>query len=144
MNEIEQRLQYFLELRSREEGTINSMMEMKLVRYDIEQKQIALSFPVAFWELNPANHMHGGLISTAMDITMGCVAYVFSHAQFTPTIQLSLNFNKSIQEHDTLLIEGICDHVGSRMAQTRAIARVIGSEDVVASANGSYAINIKK
>lgn len=140
--EIILRLQRFLDIRLKEDGTINQLMDMKLHDYDIKQKRIRLSFPIHEWQLNPVKHMHGGLICTALDITMGCVAYVFSEALFTPTIQMSVNFVKSIKENDELIIEGICDHAGSRMAQVRAIAYV--KEDLVASANGSYAVNTKQ
>ncbi|MEG0328966.1 MAG: PaaI family thioesterase [Longicatena sp.] len=138
------RIQTFLQLRLQKEGTINAMMNMKLESVDEEKRKIILSFPVEKWQLNPVGHMHGGLISTAMDITMGCVAYTFSKADFTPTIQLSVNFVNAIKEGDTLYLEGVCDHGGSRMAQTRAVARTNHKDEVVASANGSYAINTKQ
>lgn len=146
MNEqtIDMRLQYFLERRLKEEDTINAMMRMNLVSLDKKKYCIELAFPIEGWQLNPAGNMHGGMICTALDITMGCVSYIFSDADFTPTIQMSVNFDASIHEHDTLIIEGICDHAGSRMVQARALARIKGSDTIVASANGSYAVNKKQ
>lgn len=140
-NLIKEKIQHFLDLRKREEGTINAMMEMEILHYDIKKKSVTLSYPVHNWQLNPAKNMHGGMICTALDMSMGCVAYAFSGGTFTPTIQLAINFNKSIKENDKLIIEAICDHAGSRMAQLRAIAKVKDCDDVVASANASYAVN---
>lgn len=141
MSMVEERLQHFLQLRLTKKDTINAYMKMSLVSYDFEHTSVTLAFPVEAWQLNPAGQMHGGLISAALDITMGCVCYIFSEASFTPTIQMSVNFNKGIKEGSILLIEGICDHVGSRMGQARAIATIQNEQGVVASANGSYAIN---
>lgn len=140
-SEFKKRLDIFLQRRLQEEGTINAMMNMRLENYHEEKKSIELAFPVEEWQLNPAGNMHGGMISTALDITMGCVAYISGTATFTPTIQMAINFVGSLKKNDTLLIEGICDHSGSRMAQVRAIARMKSTGKVVATANGSYVMN---
>ena len=84
------------------------------------------------------------MIATALDITMGCIAYISSEAVFTPTIQMAVNFVGGVKQGDCLVVEGICDHDGSRMAQTRAVAKVKSSGKVVATAIGSYVMNTKK
>ena len=89
---FEERLQYFLTQRMTDEGTINAMMDMKLVSADYEHKTVILEFPVCAWQMNPAGSLHGGIIATALDITMGCIAYISSEAVFTPTIQMAVNF----------------------------------------------------
>lgn len=136
---FEERIQTFIERRQKEAGTINAMMKMHLVSSDYDQKTVVLAFGVESWQMNPAGNMHGGMLATALDITMGCAAYTSIEATFTPTISMSLNFVSSVKAGDVLEIEGICDHVGSRLAQVRGIARVHGK--VVATANGSYVIN---
>ncbi len=123
---FEERIQTFIERRQKEEGTINAMMKMHLISSDYDQKTVVLAFDVEAWQMN-------------LDITMGCAAYTSIEATFTPTISMSLNFVSSVKAGDVLEIEGICDHVGSRLAQVRGIARVHGK--VVATANGSYVIN---
>ena len=70
--------------------------------------------------------------------------YVSGNAVFTPTIQMAVNYVGGVSSGDTLLVEGICDHAGSRMSQTRAIARSKKSGKVVATANGSYIMNTKQ
>lgn len=141
--EIKLRMREFLKRRTSEDGTINAMMQMEVRSIDMEQKRIILSFPIQSWQLNPIGQFHGGLICTALDIAMGCAAYVFSSSSFTPTIQMSVNFVKAIHEGESFIVESVCDHVGSRMCQVRAIATIQGNSDVVASSNGSYAINTK-
>lgn len=142
-SEFTKRLNIFLERRLHEEGTINAMMNMSVEKFYEKEHKVVLAFPVETWQLNPAGNMHGGMISTALDITMGCIAYVTGTASFTPTIQMAINFVGSIKAHDTLMIEGICDHSGSRMAQVRAIARVKSTGAIMATANGSYVMNTR-
>ena len=137
-------IQYFVKQRVRDEGTINSMMDMELVTADFHTKSVVLAFPVKDWQMNPAENLHGGIIATALDITMGCISYVSGNAVFTPTIQMAVNYVGGVSSGDTLLVEGICDHARSRMSQTRAIARSKKSGKVVATANGSYIMNTKQ
>ena len=128
--QFHERIQYFVKQRVRDEGTINSMMDMELVTADFHTKSVVLAFPVKDWQMNPAENLHGGIIATALDITMGCISYVSGNVG-------------GVSSGDTLLVEGICDHAGSRMSQTRAIARSKKSGKVVATANGSYIMNTK-
>lgn len=137
--EVEQRIEYFFRKRQNDLHTINAMMQMQFHDWDIDTRTIMMSFPVQAWQLNPAKQMHGGMICTALDMAMGCAAYVYSKAVFTPTIQMAVNFVSAMKEDDVLVIESICDHSGSRMGQIRAIAKV--NDHVVATANGPYVIN---
>ena len=142
--EIKERLQAFLDIRLHKEGTINAMMKMELVELDIENKRVILRFPIEAWQMNPAGNMHGGMICTALDISMGCVSYIFHDVVFTPTIQMAVNFVEGLRAGQNLLIEAILDHGGSRMGQCRAIARREADHKVVATANGSYIMNTRK
>lgn len=144
MSEIEcrERLTQFLQRRLEETGTINAMMSMRLEEYDYENKRVVLAFPVEQWQLNPIGNMHGGMICTAFDIAMGCIAYISGKAVFTPTTQMSVSFIRPVGLYDTLLVEAICDHVGGRLAQIRAVASVMSTNEIVSSALGSYIMNI--
>lgn len=142
-NNFGQRVHYFVYEREKKEGTINHMLHMDLVCMDEDKQRIVLRFPVKEWALNPAGHLHGGIICSILDVAMGCVSYAASNAMFTPTIQMSVNFVKGILPDDIIDIEVFCDHVGKRMIQTRAIAKN-QNHKVVASAHASYAINTKK
>lgn len=142
MQTYEERLRHFIESRRSLEGTINAMVNLQLEVASADERTLVFSFLLEEWEMNPAGHTHGGMLSTMLDIAMGGAAYTFSQAAFTPTIQLSVNFVKSSHASQQLRVEAVCDHVGSRMIQTRAIAYQTSGE-IVASAVGSYAVNTK-
>ena len=102
--QFHERIQYFVKQRVRDEGTINSMMDMELVTADFHTKSVVLAFPVKDWQMNPAENLHGGIIATALDITMGCISYVSGNAVFTPTIQMAVNYVGGVSSGDTLLV----------------------------------------
>lgn len=143
LNEFEQRVEHFIALRTRAADTINAMVEMELVSADEESRTMTLRFPLRHWEMNPVGRTHGGILCTLLDMAMGGIAYACSDANFTPTIQMSVNFVKGSETGEGLYVEAVCDHCGSRMLMTRAVAR-LKPGDVVATAVGSYANNKKK
>ncbi len=139
---LDERIHHFVNLRNEKKDTINAMLEMQLVELKKDSQTLVVQFPLQSWEMNPVNHTHGGILSAMLDVAMGGAAYVFSQAVFTPTIQLAVNFVKGSTAGDVLRIEATCDHAGSRMAMTRAVA-YDQEGNVIASANGAYAINTK-
>ncbi len=142
MMESLQRAKHFVTVRKERKDTINALLQMELMAVEEAQKKIVLAFPISAWELNPDEHTHGGILATILDVAMGCAAYAFSQATFTPTIQMAVNFVKGSNQNDKLQVEAICDHAGSRMAMVRAVA-YDQKGNVIASSNGSYAINTR-
>lgn len=135
------RLEVFIETRLEKEGTINAMMDMRLESLDPSKHEVTLLFPVQTWQLNPAGHMHGGMLCTLMDMAMAAAAYNYSDSLIAPTISMSVNFVRGVNANDTLKAVSYCDHAGSRLAQTRVLVYSQTSGKLVASANGSYAMN---
>lgn len=138
--QLTRRAEIFVGERIRKSGTINAMLQMTLDRLDEEHDSIILRFPIEAWELNPAGTLHGGILSTMVDIAMGCSCYIHSEAFFTPTAQMAVQFIRPVFADEVLYVEGYCDHAGSRLAQARAIVRRADGE-MVASASGTYVLN---
>ena len=97
------------------------------------------------WQMNPAENLHGGHHCDSTGYYDGMYIVCEGNAVFTQRYKWLLTMLAVIvSSGDTLLVEGICDHAGSRMSQTRAIARSKKSGKVVATANGSYIMNTKQ
>lgn len=141
---FEERVSYFIQKRQNRKDTINAMLQMQLVSINSEEKKLVIKFTVSTWELNPYQTLHGGIISAMADVAMGCVCYASSNAAATPTLQMSVSFIKAIKEGDEVLVEAICDHAGSRIAQARAFVSLIKDSSCYVNAHGSYAINLKQ
>ena len=137
----QQLLESFLASRQSLDGTINRMMEFELQDAELDEKAVTLRFPVKAWQLNPMGVMHGGMICTAMDITMGCAAYMLSHGAHTPTIEMSVNFIRPVPNGDFLSIRAYADHAGKRFVQLRCEAVLQSSNQIAATAVGTYTLN---
>lgn len=57
-----------------ESHTFNGLMKPQLIKCSYEEKSITTAFPVMEWQKNRAGYMHGGLIASAFDITMGLLS----------------------------------------------------------------------
>lgn len=141
--QFEERVHSFIQRRNNKKDTINAMLKMQLVSINPEERKVVLKFCVSTWELNPYQTLHGGIISAMMDVAMGCVCYASSNAVATPTLQMSLNFIKAIKDGDEVLVEAICDHAGSRIAQARSFISLENDVSHYVNAHGSYAVNFK-
>lgn len=50
----------FIASRLQLHDTINAMMDFKLVRANMEKREVTFAFPVKDWQQNPMGVMHGG------------------------------------------------------------------------------------
>lgn len=138
--QYEQRLQYFLDLRLHDDHeSINHKMQMEL--FDWHEGMITLMFPVEEWQLNPMGMMHGGMLATAIDMTMGCVSYVFSNAKHTPTITMNIQYVRPVVLHKKLFVKAISDHVGGRITLIRCWVWQEDEKTPCVTASGSYIVN---
>ncbi len=142
MTRLEDRYRDFYRARFLDDKTINGMMKLQVEELNETEMTTTISLVVEDWQLNPVNTMHGGMIATLLDVSMGCSAYVFSDAFFTPTISMSVNYVRAIHAQEKVVVKSYIDYMGMKTIQTRCIAYVDGR--IVATANGSYTIFRKK
>lgn len=141
MSDFENRVKDFVDERqSKMVGTINAMLDFKLEGFK-ENEEICLSFPVSAWQLNPMGHMHGGMICTAFDITMGCLSYACNGGHPNPTVDLQVRFIRGVREGDTLYIRARVLYAGSRIIQVEAHAYLKDKTTWAAQASASYIVN---
>ncbi len=58
-------------------ATLNGRLKAELESYD-EAQEITLRYPLQAWQVNGLGTLHGGMISTMMDLTMSMAVYCFS------------------------------------------------------------------
>lgn len=125
-------------------NTINSMMNFSLIHADEVKGELELAFPVSKWQINPMHTMHGGMICTAFDISMGCLSYALNGGNPNPTIDMNVHFVCGIPEGETLFIKVTSMYAGSRIVQLEAHAYLSNQVTLAAQASGSYIVNHKK
>ncbi len=137
-------LNSFIENRNRTDiDTLNTKMTPRVIAFDEQKQSVKLGFPIREWQLNPLNNIHGGIIATAADSTMGCLPYIFSEGHDGPTIQMSLNYVAPAAAGDELIVEAAVDHLGHRISQTHCTVYSRDTGRVVATAHASFLVSGK-
>lgn len=128
---------YLAYLDTLEEDSINRKLKFQLEEYSFEDRTVTLSFPTEKWMLNPGGVVHGGLVSTMFDISMGCSAAAFS-GYYPPTVSLSVSFLCPVPNEDRVLIRCRATKVGRSFVQMTAQAIIKSSGEVCATASGTF------
>lgn len=120
-------------------GTFNTMLDARYVTCSFDKRTLVLSFAGQHWMSNPSKMLHGGITTSALDMTMGLLCRYCSGGYMTPTIDLSVSFLRSAPYDKPLYFEAKVTHCGFRICQAVSRAWAEGEEDAVfATASGSY------
>lgn len=108
-------------------------MDPRFVACDFEKGTLEIAYDVKEWELNPEDVIHGGMISTALDTTMGMLCHYFTHltSPTVVTVTMNVSFLKPIVLGDTFHIKVELDSLGRTLATTKAEVR-LERDDVLA------------
>lgn len=127
-------------LKQSNQNRINQMMNPSLEECDWEGKTLTLRFPVDEWKLNGYESMHGGMITTAFDITMGILSHELAGGtEFCPTANIAVMFLAPVRCGKDLLIRAKGTHAGRRLVSLTAEAWQEESEQLSATAAGQFA-----
>lgn len=117
---MERRIKWYLDyVKNSQEDRVNNRLSYELVECSHEAQTMTLRFETIDWMMNPGGVVHGGMISTMFDITMGITAMSLSGA-FTPTVNLSISFLSPAPNNDHLRITAHATRVGKTFVQLTA------------------------
>jgi uncharacterized protein (TIGR00369 family) len=120
-------------------GRVNVMCLPQFVGCDFEARTLTLSYFVHDWMLNPTNVMHGGIVSTVFDLTMGLLAVYSSGGRMTPTTNMNVTFLRPIPAGESLVVQADCDLSGKTLCAVTAKAWLATAPDkFTATASGTY------
>lgn len=125
-------------------ATLNGRMQGELVSCDEADQSITLRYPVQDWQVNGLGTLHGGMISTMMDLTMSMAIYCYSRQTIPPTITMTVNYLRPVPIEDGVHIMARVTSIGKRNATAYCEAIIPGTGKVAATAVGTYAIVLKK
>ena len=115
-------------------GKINDQLQPSFSACDAEKRSLSVSFQAKDWMLNPNGTVHGGILSTAVDMSMTVLARYVAKKRQIFTAQLSLNFLRTIRQEDTYTVHVVADNVGRRSVIVHAWISVTGSDKPAATA----------
>ena len=105
---------------------INDMLGAEFCDCSAKEKTLTLEFMVQDWMSNPSGVLHGGLLSTAADVTMGLLARYCKQSNDVVTVQLSVDFLRAIKKETKFKICAKAEKVGRRVLFINA--KVVDSE----------------
>ena len=117
------------------ENRVNDKMAPRFSGCSAEDRAMSVSFTAQEWMLNPNGTLHGGMLSTAMDIVLSVLARYLTKKRVMVTAQLSMNFLRAIQENDTFTVHAAADHVGRRSVVIQAYVTVNNTDKRAATAS---------
>ena len=101
-------------------GRVNDKLEPQFAGCSAEERSLSISFRVQEWMLNPNGTLHGGMLTTAVDVCMSVLARYLSKKRVMVTAQLSVNFLRAIRPEDVFTVHVMADHVGRRSTVVHA------------------------
>lgn len=113
---------------------INERLAPVLAGCNAAEKTVDIRFTVGDWMLNPNGTLHGGLLSTAIDMGFSVVARYFAKKRVTVTVQLSVNFLRVIKNGEEFTVHVQADHVGRRSIVAHASVTAESSPKSAATA----------
>lgn len=117
----------------------SAMIQPRFESCDFAAKVLTVSVLVEDFMRNTGGVMHGGAVATAMDTAMGSLTFYMNGENLTPTIHMSVAYERPIPLGKRLFLESTCLSCGRTMAYATARAWVEGvPEKIVANASGTY------
>ena len=116
------------------QNRVNDKLDPRFVGCSAEDRSLSISFGVQEWMLNPNGTLHGGMLTTAVDMGMSVLARYFARKRAMVTAQLSMNFLRAIRPEDIFTVHVVADHTGRRSTVVHAWVSVSSSEKYAATA----------
>lgn len=136
--EMERRAKWYIEkARNGAADCINRRIIYELESCSHEESQLTLRFKTEDWMMNPGGVLHGGLICTIMDITMGITSLTMS-GHYGSTVNMSVSFLSPAPNNDELLVAARSNRVGRTFGQLVAEAVSCKSGELCATATGMF------
>lgn len=117
---------------------INGLMKAEKVSCSYEDKTITFAFRVQPWQVNRAGHLHGGMMCTALDMTMGVLVRFLSGKNFTPTVSLDVKYIRPVKLGDVMLVTVKAVSAGRRITHLICESRNEKTGKLLASGAGIF------
>ena len=126
-------------------ATLNGRLKAELHSCDEESQELTLRFPLQDWQVNGLGTLHGGMLSTMLDLAMSMAVYCSSRQSIPPTISMTVNYLRPVpMGADGVLIRARLTSLGRRNATAYCEAVIPGSGKVACTSIGTYAVIAKK
>lgn len=137
---MEEMVRAGLEHIAADKNTMCGMMALRFEGCDEAARTLTVSMAAEAWMVNPMGVMHGGLISSALDSTMGTLSsYSVGGARRTPTITMATTYLRPVPVTGRIFLKARLLTGGRTLNNLNAELWAEGAEDrILATATGTY------
>lgn len=96
-------------------GGVHDLLAPELVECNPKENSLTLRFQVRDWMLNHMKILHGGLMTTCCDMTMGLLIKYLMQTQNSVTVSLNMNFMRSAPAGSSILVTAKAEKQGRRI-----------------------------
>ncbi len=96
---------------------IIGMMKPRKSECSFADKTLTLEFPIQPWQVNKAGIFHGGMMCTAMDMTVAVLTRFYAHKNFAPTVSLDVKYVRPIKAGEQMQVAAKITSAGKRITQ---------------------------
>ncbi len=129
------------EVYNEQEGRINHMMQPQYHDCSFEAGTLTFRFPILEWEGNRVMNVHGGVLASAFDFTIGALARFYAGEHFIPTVSLDMKYVRPAKVGDNLLVTAKKVNAGRKLTQLTCEAVNETTGKVIATGASVY-INV--
>ena len=119
---------------------VNNLMNPTYVGCDTEKMELTIEFPVLPWELNRKGALHGGIVCSMMDHTVGLTVATLTGA-WAPMAAFNVSFLRMGQLDDTLVCKGMIEKLGKRIVFVNGVLYSKASGSEIATCQATYINN---
>lgn len=131
---------YFDSLSKEKDKSISGMLGLFPLDYSYEEGTLELAFRVTPFMINSLNCLHGGIVSTVLDITMGDLGYAMTEHKSAPTAQMNINFLKPAFLGDFLISKAWCKKVGRSLIALYGEIHNPATGEIIANGTANFCI----
>jgi len=124
---------------ARRPGAMNDLLHPEYVTCSLAEGTLTLAYRGADWMSNPVGVMHGGVIASVLDVTMGVQAYLLGGQVMPPTMTMQVSYLRPVPLTGRTLVRVRCDSAGrTKVALTAELWNEDRPEKRLATASGLY------
>lgn len=122
---------------TRQGQMVNGMMAPTFVDADPDAMSVTLAFTVHPWEINRAGGLHGGVMASMLDHTLGLTAACYL-GHWAPTLSLNIDYIRPANLDDKLLAKATVLSLGRRIIRMRGELLQAQTGKLVASCSATF------
>lgn len=117
---------------------VNNLLAPRFFACDAEARTLTLEYTAQTWMLNSKNTLHGGILSSAFDMTMGLLTRYYRGVNDVSTVTLTVHFLHPAFGGDVFRICAKTDRAGRRVNFLSAEAGDAGSGTLLGTATATF------